>query len=172
MVIDSVRTPGPSRHTATNTNIRRQSSSGAIIDSPLDRLLSELAIFLPLSDDPSKSAAQSHPGLVANALADRARKLAEVSRDVQFSFEKSSSAHLLDARRALQLVRDSILAESPYAEVHLADPGIEGSIGIMAQEVHSLYSRLDGVEKEAAVLTKGRNAKKEDILKRWRRGGA
>jgi hypothetical protein len=157
---------------AANTKACRHSSSGAITDSPLDRLLSELSIFLPLSDDPSRGAAQSHPGLVANALTDRTRKLAEVSRDVQLSFEKSSSAHLFDARKALQLIRDSVLAESPYVEVHLADPGIEGSIGIMAQEVHNLYSHLDGVEKEAAVLAKGRNAKKEEILKRWGRGGA
>ncbi|PSR81085.1 hypothetical protein BD289DRAFT_454963 [Coniella lustricola] len=139
----------------------------SIVDSPLDRLLSELAIFLPVSGDPSKCTTQAHVRLVANALADRTRKLADVSRDVQLSFEKSSSAHMADARSAVQLVRDSVLAESPYAEVHLADPGIEGSIGVLAQEVHSLHSRLDGVDKEAAVLTKGRNAKKDEILKRW-----
>lgn len=140
-------------------------------DFPLEHLLGELAIDIPGNDDPTISntaeVAQARALYLSKALSERTRKAADVRRDVQSEFEGTAMSYLTDASKALQLVRDSVLAESPYAEVHLVDPGIESSIIVMAQEVHNVSSRLETAEREAAALARIRDAKKEEILSRW-----
>lgn len=170
---DDLMTPAPRRGRA-DTNSRRRSSGGASLESPLERLLGELAISLPGAEDDDASttaSAQAQADLLSKTLVDRTRKAADVADSVQATFEHAATTHLADARTALQLIRDSVLAESPHAEVHLVDPGIESSIGVLAQEVHNIASRLEGVESEAAVLTKGRNVNRDEIISRWGRRG-
>ncbi|KAF3769449.1 hypothetical protein M406DRAFT_343702 [Cryphonectria parasitica EP155] len=169
LIMDGIVTPTTPRVTAGGTKTKGFSSGGTAYSSPVDHLLSELAVFLPVSDDPSKSTAQAQASFLSAALAHRARKSAEVSRNVQSAFESSVSSCLSDARTAVQLIRDSVLAESSFAEVYLVDPGIEASIGVLAQEVHKVASRLESVDREAAVLVKGRNVKREEIVNRWGR---
>lgn len=167
---DDMMTPAPRRGTA-NTKSRRRSSGGA---SPLENLLGELAISLPGVEDEDASAsgsAQAQAALLSKVLAERTQKAVDVADSVQSTFEHMATARLADARVALQLIRDSVLAESPYSEVHLVDPGIESSIGVLAQEVHNVASRLEGVESEAAALTRGRNVNRDEIISRWRRCG-
>lgn len=167
---DATMTPAP-RGGSSTTQLRRRSSGGALYDSPLDHLLGVLAIDIPGNDDPTISntaeVAQAKALYLSKALSERTRKAADVRRDVQSEFEGTAMSYLTDASKALQLVRDSVLAESPYAEVHLVDPGIESSIIVMAQEVHNVSSRLETAEREAAALARIRDAKKEEILSRW-----
>lgn len=167
---DDVMTPAP-RRARTNTPSRRLSSGGTSNESPLEHLLGELGISLPAEDDdPSTTAStQAQAALLSRTLAERRQKAADVAGSVQSTFEHAATAHLSDARCALQLIRDSVLAESPYAEVHLVDPGIESSIGILAQEVQNIASRLDDVESEAAKLARGRNLNRDEIISRWAR---
>lgn len=162
-------TPAPSRTAPPPTRSRRRSSGDVLHDAPLEQLLGELALDLPSPADPSSAPnpAQAQSAYLHNTLASRAHKSADVARAVQNSLERDASARLRDARVALQLVRDSVLAESPFAEVRLVDPGIEASIGVLAQEAHGVASRLAGVEKEAAVVGRGRNARREEIVRRW-----
>lgn len=170
---DDMMTPAPRRGRA-NTQSRRRSSGSASRDSPLETLLSELAISLPGVegyDVGTTVSAQAHVTILSKVLAERTKKAADVADSVQSSFEHSAIAYLADARTALQLIRDSVLAESPYAEVHLVDPGIESSIGVLAQEVHNIASRLHGVEGEAAALARGRNVSRDEIVSRWGRRG-
>lgn len=170
---DDMMTPAPRRGRA-NTKSRRRSSGGAAHESPLENLLGELAICLPgVEDDDAGAAgsAQAQAALLSKALAERTQKAADVADSVQSTFENTATAHLADARIALQLIRDSVLAESPYSEVHLVDPGIESSIGVLAQEVQNVASRLEGVESEAAALTRGRNVNRDEIISRWGRRG-
>lgn len=170
---DDMMTPAPRRGRA-NTQPRRRSSGSASHDPPLETLLSELAISLPgvEGDDASTTAsARAQVAMLSKILTERTKKAAEVADSVQSSFEHSAIAYLADARTALQLIRDSVLAESPYAEVHLVDPGIESSIGVLAQEVHNIASRLEGVEGEAASLARGRNVSRDEIVSRWGRRG-
>lgn len=169
LITDAMMTPAPFRAVPANDRSKRRSSVDAIYESPLDHLLGELTLFLPSSNGPSDNPAQAHSNYLSKALADRARKSAEVASSLQFAFESDASSHLADARTALQLIRDSVLAESPFAEVHLVDPGIESSIGVLSQEVHNVASRLEGVEREAAALTRGRNVKRDEIVARWAR---
>ncbi|ROW17619.1 hypothetical protein VPNG_00818 [Cytospora leucostoma] len=167
---DATMTPAPLGGSST-TRSRRRSSGGAMYDSPLDHLLGELAIDIPENDDPTTSntaeVAQAKALYLSKTLSERTRKAADVRRGVQSEFEGTAMSYLTDARKALQLVRDSVLAESPYAEVHLVDPGIESSIIVMAQEVHNVSSRLETAERETAALARVRHAKKEEILSRW-----
>lgn len=159
IIHDNPMTPAP-----LSTRSRRRSSGDVLHDAPLEQLLGELALVLPSS---AADPAQTQTAYLHNVLAARVRKSADVDRAVQSSLERAASARLSDARTALQLVRDSVLAESPFAEVHLVDPGIEASIGVLAQEAHSVASRLAGVEREAAVVGRGRNVKREEIVRRW-----
>lgn len=159
-------TPAPSR---TMARPRRRSSGDILQDRPLEQLVGQLALDMPEGHDASASDAASQVKYVSATLAERAEKAASVARNAQFTFEKTAISHLADARTALQLLRDSVLAESPFAEVHLVDPGIEASIGILAQEVHNVGTRLEAVETDAAMLVKGRNIKREEMIARWRR---
>ncbi|KAK7735956.1 hypothetical protein SLS53_007335 [Cytospora paraplurivora] len=167
---DATMTPAP-RGGLSTTQSRRRSSGGALYDSPLDHLLGELAIDIPGNDDPTTSTnagvAQAKALYLSKILSERTRKAADFKRDVQSEFEGTAMSYLTDARTALQLVRDSVLAESPYAEVHLVDPGIESSIIVMAQEVQNVSSRLETAERETAALARVRDATKEEILSRW-----
>lgn len=169
-VSDATMTPAPGGGSSI-TKPGRRFSGGALYASPLQHLLCELAINFPEDDDPIPSnpagKAQAQTSYLSNTLNERVRKAAEVSHIVQSTFEGTATSCLSDARTAVQLVRDSVLAESPYAEVHLVDPGIEISIGVLAQEVHTMSSRLEGIEREIAVLARGRNLKKEEIILRW-----
>lgn len=161
LIMDSMMTPAPSR-TAPSAKPRRRSSGGALYDSPLDHLLGELALNVSQDSLPSQQVEY-----LSATLAERGAKTADVTRNAQSSFEKIAASQLTDARVALQLIRDSVLAESPFVEVHLVDPGIDASIRVLAQEVHNVASRLEGVEREGAVLARGRNLKREDIISRW-----
>lgn len=166
LIMDNVVTPAPSR---TTTKSRRRSSGDGLYNSPLEQLLGELALDLPEGEEASASDAASQVNYLSALLSERVDKAASVTRNAQSTFEKTAISHLTDARIALQLIRDSVLAESPFAEVHLVDPGIEASIGVLAQEAHNISTRLEGVEREAAALARGRNLKREEIVARWGR---
>lgn len=101
---------------------------------------------------------------LAAALAERTAKADDVARNAQDSFEASAMAHLEDARRAVQLLRDSVLAESPFGEVRLVDAEIENSISVLAQEVDKVRDTLAGVD---AKRGDGKSEKREDLLRRW-----
>lgn len=171
LILDSLMTPAPSRTTPNAFKPRRRSSGSALYDSPLDHLLGELALSLPEPTPPTTNPTQAQTSYLSQTLATRAGKSADIARTVQTALERAASSHLSDARLALQLIRDSVLAESPFAEVHLADPGIEASIGVLAQEVQNVANGLEGVEREAAVVARGRNVRREEIVKRWGRAG-
>lgn len=159
LIMDPTMTPAPS-HTANKP--RHRSSGSALHDAPLSHLLHTLALSLPNSD--STTAKTAH---LSHALADRAAKSADITHATQTTFERTATARLADARTAVQVIRDSVLAESPFAEVHLVDPGIETSIGVLAQEAHNVSVRLEGVEREAATLARGRNVHREELVARW-----
>lgn len=166
LLMDSMMTPAPSRAEPSFMKTRRRSSGDALHSSPLEHLLGELALSLP---DSSSTSNPSHAqtAYLSHALTTRIHKSADIDRAVQSTLEHTASSHLADARIALQLIRDSVLAESPFAEVHLVDPGIEASIGVLAQEAQNIADRLEGVEREANVLAKGRNTKREEMITRW-----
>lgn len=145
---------------------RRRSSGGAIGDEPpLEELLRNLTIT-SLQNDLEPTDAEAQVRLLASTLAERRAKAEDVGRNVQQAFENAASTQIADAKLAVQLVRDSVLAESPYGEVRLVDPEIEGSLAVLAHELENLNGKLEGVN-AGLVKIKGKSAKRDEIINRW-----
>lgn len=140
-------------------------------EPPLEQLLRTLAISLPQgegSSGPSGHFAQTNSQVSAldAVVIDRAEKLADVAYNVQESFETSAVGQLADIGRALMAIRDSILAESPFGRVQLADPAIESSIEFLAREAGAVQARLEGLEAHMREA-RGGNAKRDELISRW-----
>ncbi|GJN69150.1 hypothetical protein PLICBS_003197 [Purpureocillium lilacinum] len=155
-----VRQPSPVRirHDAAGSHGRRRSLT-PIDETPLEALCTKLAISLD-EDDEAKERIAS----LAKILADRAQKSTEVARGAQDSFEATTMSQLRDARLAVQLLKDSILAESPFGQVTLVDSEIDGSIAILQQEVSKAQERLREAEGQGLA---SRSMKRDELIQRW-----
>ncbi|KAF4979263.1 hypothetical protein FZEAL_4508 [Fusarium zealandicum] len=160
MPASPVRNPSPIRmrsNTGSRRNNRRRSSG--ILDEPaIEALLRSLALSLPLSEDAS---IHDQASTLAQVVAERSSKADDVVRNAQDSFEASATSRLEDARLAVQLLRDSVLAESPFGEVKLVDPEIEGSIHVLGQEVDKAREKLEEVGGNKAMA---RSVAKDELF--------
>lgn len=127
----------------------------------MEAILRNLALTLPFEEDDTS---EEQVAALAKVLAERSIKADDVSKNAQESFEALTMSKLEDARLAIQLLRDSVLAESPFAEVKLVDPEIEGSIHFLGQEMEKVGEKLNGID---AKKGNGKSEKKEEILRRW-----
>ncbi|KAK4238988.1 hypothetical protein C8A03DRAFT_14622 [Achaetomium macrosporum] len=147
---------------------RPRHSSGAPelgSESPLEEILRTVAINLPPDEEaPPDAAAQVKE--LSSILANRQAKVQDVARNVQVTFESAATKQVADGKLAIQLVRDSILAESPYGEVRLVDPEIEGSLAVLSQELANIDNKLKEIDASVAKL-RGRNAKRDELIGRW-----
>ncbi|KAF4119366.1 hypothetical protein GMORB2_4885 [Geosmithia morbida] len=138
--------------------------SSSLIDvPPTEALLQLLSVHIDIDAD--NDGGEQKIQALSRALADRISKESDVAQSSQESFERSVTAYLDDARRALQLLRDSLLAESAYGEVKLADPEVDGSIALLSREVVQL--RNDVHRAEVHLANGGKSEKREEILQRW-----
>ncbi|KAK4187523.1 hypothetical protein QBC35DRAFT_384633 [Podospora australis] len=145
----------------------RRSSVGATEEQPLEEILRTLAISLPEAEDDTKPVSvQVQARELAKTLTDRRVKADDVARNVQESFEHIATKQIADGKLAMQLVRDSVLAESPFGEVHLVDPEIEGSIAFLRQEMERIRKEKEAVDNNMARL-RGRNPKRDELIRRW-----
>ncbi|UNI13961.1 hypothetical protein JDV02_000647 [Purpureocillium takamizusanense] len=157
------RQPSPIRIRADAAGPHGQRRSSAVLDeAPLETLCTKLAISLDINDGTNERIAS-----LAKLFADRSQKGSEVARGAQESFEATAKSQLHDARLAVQLLRDSILAESPFGQVTLVDPGIDESIAILQQEVSKAQERLSDVEGQ--ILQSRGSTKREELIQRWGR---
>ncbi|KAK1756381.1 hypothetical protein QBC47DRAFT_379831 [Echria macrotheca] len=145
---------------------RRSSGVGAIGDEPpLDEILRNLAISLPQEESGSNDA-HAQALTLASTLAERRHKADDVARNAQESFESATMKQMADAKLAIQLVRDSVLAESPWGEVRLVDPEIDESIAVLSQEMDDVRAKVDKTEAEL-VKVRGRSVKRDELIERW-----
>ncbi|KAM0414679.1 hypothetical protein ACHAPT_013482 [Fusarium lateritium] len=157
------RRPSPVR-LRSNTGSRRgnrRRSSGILDEPAIEALLRSLALTLPAAED---ATAQERASSLAQVVSERSVKTTDVVRNAQESFEAGATSRLDDARLAIQLLRDSVLAESPFAEVKLVDPEIEGSIHVLSQEVDKVREKLEGA---AAKKGLARSIGKDEFVQRW-----
>ncbi|KAK3902907.1 hypothetical protein C8A05DRAFT_15101 [Staphylotrichum tortipilum] len=147
---------------------RSRYSSGAELaqEPPLEEILRLLAISLPQAEDDESPNLPALAKQLSSTLAIRRAKAHDVARNVQETFEHAATKQVADGNLAIQLVRDSVLAESPFGEVLLVDPEIEGSIAVLVQELVGVEGKLRGVEAGVGRL-RGRSAKREEIVGRW-----
>ena len=160
-------TSSPARTQPRPRHTRRSSGVGTGIpdDPPVDEILRNLAISLPV-DDASSANVKSQAQALAAILVERRAKVHDVAHNVQEAFEASANKQLADAKVAIQMARDSLLAESPFGRVQLVDPEIDGSIAVLGQELEEVQARLEVVD-AGLVKARGRNAKKEELIRRW-----
>lgn len=140
----------------------RRSSSIGRDDAHLDEILRALAISLPEDEEDIKSQTR----LLANTLAERRRKAADVAKNVQELLEDVTIRQVADGKLAIQLLRDSILAESPFGDVRLVDSEIEASIAVLSQELEEVRKGQERAEADLAKL-RVRSVKKDELISRW-----
>ncbi|ROT38141.1 hypothetical protein SODALDRAFT_379357 [Sodiomyces alkalinus F11] len=148
-------------------------------ESPVEALLCMLAI--DVAQPSTSTSSPQNPNLavsgwdaipiLARTQAEREAKADDVALNAQESFEHATAAHLADARRAMQLLRDSVLAESPFgADVKLVDPAIESSIIVLRQEVAKVQARVEEIESvrsSARHKNRGPTGKQREFVERW-----
>ncbi|KAF5538811.1 hypothetical protein FNAPI_11004 [Fusarium napiforme] len=166
MPASPIRNPSPIRMRANTDGARRGNNnrrrSSGILDEPaIEALLRDLALSLPDSEEAS---IQDQVSALNKAFTERSGKTTDVVRNAQESFETSVTSRLDDARLAIQLLRDSVLAESPFGEIKMVDPEFEGSIEVLSQEVDKVKEKLDGVVAKKALA---KSVKKDEFVQRW-----
>jgi len=143
----------------------RRRSSGKLLDEdiePEQQLARNLGIALPaeaVTDD-------ARIDILERALLDRISKLESHATSLQSTTESSISSHLLDAQMTLELLHNSLLAESLYHKVRLLDPSIESSVATFEKDVQDLQKNLEAVDLHTL---QSRNVHKEQLINRWSR---
>jgi hypothetical protein len=143
----------------------RRRSSGKLLDEdiePEQQLARNLGIALP-AEAVSDTA---RIDVLERALSDRISKLESHATSLQSTTESSISSHLHDAHTTLELLHDSLLAESLYHKVQLLDPRIESSVATFEKDVQDLQKDLEAVDLHTL---QSRNVHKEQLIKRWSR---
>ncbi|GAB1319962.1 HAUS augmin-like complex subunit 3 N-terminal domain-containing protein [Madurella fahalii] len=135
-------------------------------EPPLEEILRALAISSPQGEEGAPADLEAHVRELSSTLAGRRAKVDDVAQNVQETFETAAIKQVTDAKLAIQLIRDSILAESPYGEVRLVDPEIEGSIAVLSQELGNVDEKLKLVDADVTKL-RGRNPKRDELITRW-----
>lgn len=141
----------------------RRRSSGQIDDEidPEQQLLRNLGISLP-----DAASDRSRIDALERALLDRANKLDGHAHSLQSTTETSISSHLLDAHVTLHILRNSLLAQSPYNSVSLLDPEVESSLSTLENDIQQLQGKLEQVDLQKL---QARNVHREQFVERWSR---
>ncbi|KAJ6790434.1 hypothetical protein PWT90_03012 [Aphanocladium album] len=152
------------RHSRDMSHSRRR-SSGMQEAPALDTLMQTLA--LPIDAYGDGTGTSSQVAALSRILRERRHKDSSVARSAQDEFESAAAERLDDARRAIQLLRDSVLADVPFGELRqLADPGIEQSVDVLGQEVDKAKEKLDRFESEKVGWG---SLKRDEFIERWAR---
>lgn len=147
-------------HRGTNNKSSRRSSG--ILDEPaIEALLRDLALSLP---DAEEASIQDQVSALNKAFRERSDKTTDVMRGAQEGFEMGVTSRLDDARLAIQLLRDSMLAESPFGKVKMLDPEFEESVVALERGLEGVKEKLDGVVDKKALA---KSVKKDEFVQRW-----
>lgn len=155
----SSATQSPAR--ARNTR-RRSSGQGDEDIEPEQQLLRNLGISIPSEANTDATRCE----ILERALSDRLSKLEGHANSLQSTTESSISLHLLDAHATLQLLRDSLLADTLYHKIRYLNPEIELSVGTFEQDVQDLQQNLEEVNLQKL---QARNVHRDELVERWSR---
>ncbi|PTB66214.1 hypothetical protein BBK36DRAFT_1135335 [Trichoderma citrinoviride] len=152
----------PRKRSNTVGSQHRRRSSDIANEPPLDTLMYNLSVPSSVSEETD---GRAQIVALSKILDERWNKYEEIARGAQEAFEMGALAQLNDTRLAIQLVRDSVLAESSFNEPNLVDPEISGSITVLAAEVEGAKDRLALVEGQRRDW---RSEKRDEFVARWR----
>ncbi|PHH64684.1 hypothetical protein CDD81_4125 [Ophiocordyceps australis] len=135
-------------------------SSAAEAPPPLEQLLRKLSLE-PAS---TTSSLETRLREVEGALNKARAKLVHVERGAHESYQEAIVKHVHDIWGAVQMMRDSVLAESPYGKVELVDADVEYSINAMKEGVAHVRQRLQALEEQELVEE---SEVREELLQRF-----
>ncbi|KGQ08026.1 hypothetical protein BBAD15_g6624 [Beauveria bassiana D1-5] len=166
---NSIEAPSPikpptrtKRHSRDMTHRRRSSATPHL--TALDSLMQSLA--LPMDAYGDSSDATSQITALSRLVRERRSKSSVAARSAQDEFEGATAERLDDAQRAVQLLWDSVLADTAFGTAALADPGIEQSIDVLAQEVAKAKDKLGWFESQKMGWG---SLKRDEFIERWAR---
>jgi hypothetical protein len=141
---------------------RRRSSTSSLDESiaPEQLLLRNLGIILQEEPSSELNISQS----LHESLADRAGKLRWHEQNLQLSSESTISGHLHDAIVTLNLLRDSLLSETPYQKVNFLDPMVRTATSELEHDTEELRDCLEAMNLEKLQQ---RNTTRETLIERW-----
>lgn len=143
-------------------NLRRRSSGSVEGLEPEQQLARNLGISIPADSDSEQARIEA----LEQVLSDRLTKLGLHSENLQSSTETSISSYLQNAHATLQLLQDSLLAETSFHTVRFLDPELVGSVDTFEDDV--LYVQKSMEEIDLQVL-QGKNVGRDQIVERWSR---
>jgi len=129
---------------------------------PEQQLAKALGISLPAEGVTDATRAE----VLEKMLLERVGKLEGHATNLQSATETSIASHLLDAHMALEMLHESLLAESLYGKVHLLDPTIEESVGSFEQNLQAVQKSLEAVDLHSL---QSKNFHGEQFIQRWAR---
>lgn len=103
--------------------------------------------------------------VLAKQLELRQAKNGELSRHTQEALEDAVATQIDEARRAIQLLRDSIAAESSFGKVQLIDPDLDVTIQALKLEADDIKRQLEATGR--AIPEDGHSEKKDELIERW-----
>ncbi|KAL8383324.1 hypothetical protein RB595_006866 [Gaeumannomyces hyphopodioides] len=181
----------PTSSSSGQSHRRRSSGFGVPEEPPMDVLLRDLALSLP-DDGDGADGGLADAAALDSALRSRTAKAADVARDVQASFEASAQHHLADSARAVAMLLEGVLSETPppapaaaaaqpgadddedaVVGTALGDPDIEASLAVLNHEVDRVAAKVRAAEAElrarqaAAAAGKRSASKQEEMVRRW-----
>lgn len=157
-----MKPPARTKRQSRDMSHRRRSSSMQEVPA-LDSLMQTLALPIDAYGDGS---AHSQITALSKVLHERRLKQGSMARHAQDEFETLTAERMHEAKRAVQLLRDSVLAETSFGEVNLADPGIEASIDVLGQEVDKARQKLHRFREEKVGWG---SLKRDEFVERWAR---
>lgn len=142
--------------------------------TPIETVLRSLAISLPAADRHLADEPDADVGAqtLVRALAERSLKADDVTRATQQAFERSIASHVADAATSVQVLRDSVLAESPFGPgpaAGLVDPGIEASLEVLGEEAAKVSDSVAAAERDLDAGLLAMSERRDYFVKRWGR---
>ncbi|KAL0472809.1 hypothetical protein QR685DRAFT_515128 [Neurospora intermedia] len=131
----------------------------------LKSILQTFGISIPLADPSLQSHLSALQSALDSTLTDRQQKRDELLSTAQSSFEDAVTKHIGDAKAALAMLRDSVLADSPWGAVRLVDEELEGSVKVIRQELEKIEEWRGDIE--GAVKASNADERREQFMKRW-----
>ena len=144
-------------------NTRRRSSTQLDDDTePEEQFLRNMGLSLPAEANSESSRVEA----LEQVLTDRMSKLEGHVASLQSTTESSISSHVLDAHTTLQLIEDSLFADSNYHKLQLLDVDLDSSVTMSERDVQNVQKSLEAVD---LGKLQARNLNRDDLVERWSR---
>jgi hypothetical protein len=161
MPASPVRRPLPIRMRGDDARGASRRRSSGIPEIPtLEGLLETLGIQPSAEQTTTESLLKN----LTQVLESRMAKGDDIVKNAQDSYEAVTTSHIDDLALAVQVLSDSVLAETSYSDVKFVDADFEASIDLLKSEVEQAREDLSRLEMKHIGK---KSERKEDLVNRW-----